>query len=253
LSIGEDVPWPNDVVTRTVYGTYLTAAGAGAQGRVTFTPSSRILDSDDAVIIEDAIVATLSNAGYFEVDLPTTDNDLLTPKSWTYEVNIRLFGVKPQRFKAILPYGDGSDVDIINDISTSTSTFTQGVGAPDTVQGPIGPRGPGTLTGIGLPVYTDGFDGDIYIDTDTGYYYGPKAAGEWPGVPFFTAGANQRHIHTQSAVSATWTITHLLGGRPSVSVVDSSGTVVVGEVRYDSNTVVTVLFTTPFSGYAYLT
>jgi hypothetical protein len=117
----------------------------------------------------------------------------------------------------------------------------------------MGPRGASVVVGQGLPIYTIGYDGDIYIDTDNGNYYGPKAAGEWSGVPFFSANFTTRHVHTQSAASATWTITHNLGGRPSVTVVDSAGTVVVGEVRYDSNTVVTVLFTTPFSGYAYLT
>ncbi len=245
------MPWPNDVVTRTVTGTYLTPQGNAAVGRVTFTPTARIVDINDDVIIEDTITATLSASGVFTVSLPTTDNTLLSPQGWAYQVNVRLRGVKPQKFYAFLPLGDGSSVDLNQELSGS-ATVTDAT-APTSVRGPIGPRGPGTVTGIGLPTYVIGQDGDIYIDTDTGYYYGPKAAGEWPGVPFFTAGANQRHIHTQSAASATWTITHVLGGRPSVSVVDSSGTVVVGEVRYDSNTVVTVLFTTPFSGYAYLT
>jgi len=35
--------------------------------------------------------------------------------------------------------------------------------------------------------------------------------------------------------------------------VDSAGTVVFGEVVYNSNTSITVLFSSPFSGYAYLT
>ena len=131
--------------------------------------------------------------------------------------------------------------------------MSYGTTSGQSVQGPIGPRGPGTIVGAGLPTYVVGQDGDIYIDTDTGYYYGPKTAGEWPGVPLYIADTTRRHVHTQASASATWTITHVLGGRPSVSVVDSSGTVVVGEVRYDSNTVVTVLFTTSFSGYAYLT
>ena len=63
----------------------------------------------------------------------------------------------------------------------------------------------------------------------------------------------RRHIHTQGTASTEWVITHTLGGRPSVTVVDSAGTVVIGEVQYDSNTQVTVSFTAAFSGYAYLT
>jgi len=63
----------------------------------------------------------------------------------------------------------------------------------------------------------------------------------------------QRYVHNQPAVSSTWTINHTLGGRPSVTVVDSAGTVVYGEVQYLSNSQVVVTFTAPFSGYAYLT
>jgi hypothetical protein len=104
--------------------------------------------------------------------------------------------------------------------------------------------------------------GDIYIDTATGNFYGPKTEAGWPDTPFFTAlnveaadaaVLNDRHIHTQSAASSTWSISHALGGRPSVTIVDSAGTVVVGEVVYNSNTVITVLFSAPFSGFAYLT
>lgn len=62
-----------------------------------------------------------------------------------------------------------------------------------------------------------------------------------------------RYVHTQGTPSTTWTITHPLGGYPSVSVVDSAKTVVFGEVTYLSTTQVVVNFSTAFSGYAYLT
>lgn len=62
-----------------------------------------------------------------------------------------------------------------------------------------------------------------------------------------------RHIHTQGTASTTWTITHALGGYPSVSIVDSAKTVVFGEVNYVSTSQVVVNFTTSFSGSAYLT
>jgi len=104
--------------------------------------------------------------------------------------------------------------------------------------------------------------GDIYIDTATGDFYGPKTETGWPDTPFFTALSsatidaavlNDRKIHTQSSASSTWNITHELGGRPSVTIVDSAGTVVVGDVVYNSNTSITVSFSAPFSGFVYLT
>lgn len=66
-------------------------------------------------------------------------------------------------------------------------------------------------------------------------------------------GATRRHVHTQGSVSSTWTITHTLGGNPSVMVVDSSNTVVYGEIQYLSSTQVRILFSAAFSGFAYLT
>ena len=67
------------------------------------------------------------------------------------------------------------------------------------------------------------------------------------------AGNTRRHVHTQGAASTSWVITHTLGGKPSVTIVDSADTLVVGTVIYDSNTRITVNFTVPFSGFAYLT
>lgn len=63
----------------------------------------------------------------------------------------------------------------------------------------------------------------------------------------------QRYVHSQPIVSSVWVINHTLGGKPSVTIVDSADTVVIGEVTYNSNSQVTVTFTAPFSGYAYLT
>jgi hypothetical protein len=247
------VTWPNDVVTRNVTGKYVTGAGLAAKGRVTFTPTARVVDIDDNIIIEDTITAVLDSSGEFLLELPTTDNALLSPTGWAYSVGIYIHGVKTQKFYAILPIGDGSDVNINKVLSGSTPI--QGITTPLSTRGPAGPRGPGTLVGEGPPTSSIGQDGDIYINSVDGDYYGPKTDGAWSSSPFYQQELvpTRRYVHTQASASATWTITHDLGGQPSVTVVDSAGTVVVGEIRYDSNVVVTVLFTTPFSGYAYLT
>ena len=112
-----------------------------------------------------------------------------------------------------------------------------------------------------MPTYISsdyGNIGDIYIDVVTGDFYGPKTVNGWPDEPFFTALttatlSNERHVFTQASPRSTWTVTHALGGRPSVTVVDSAGTVVIGEIVYDSDTQITINFTAPFSGFAYLT
>jgi hypothetical protein len=57
---------------------------------------------------------------------------------------------------------------------------------------------------------------------------------------------------TQSTPSASWTIAHGMGKHPSVTVTDSSGAWVVGDVFYiDANTL-RIDFSGGFSGSAYL-
>ena len=71
----------------------------------------------------------------------------------------------------------------------------------------------------------------------------------FPGIPQ----NSRRHVYTQGAPSNTWTINHTLGGYPSVMIVDSAKTVVIGEITYNSTSQIVVNFSSSFSGYAYLT
>jgi hypothetical protein len=64
---------------------------------------------------------------------------------------------------------------------------------------------------------------------------------------------SQRYIHLQATPKSTWVIHHDLGGHPTVSVVDSAGTLVFGQIVYTSTSTITINFTAPFSGKAYLT
>jgi hypothetical protein len=66
-------------------------------------------------------------------------------------------------------------------------------------------------------------------------------------------GNTRRHVHNQPVASETWTINHSLGGKPSITVVDTADTVVIGEVTYISDSQIRIEFTTAFSGFAYLT
>jgi len=117
-----------------------------------------------------------------------------------------------------------------------------------------GPKGSQILKGSGLPPSSLGQDGDYYIQEDANGLplFGPKSGGVWPSTATYT-NLNQRYVHTQSVASDTWTITHTLEGYPSVTIVDSAKTVVIGTVEYDSESQVTVSFSAPFSGTAYLT
>ena len=60
------------------------------------------------------------------------------------------------------------------------------------------------------------------------------------------------HIHNQTVSSSTWNITHNLNKYPSVSIVDSSNEEVIGEVEHINANSLTVKFSAPFSGKAFL-
>ena len=79
----------------------------------------------------------------------------------------------------------------------------------------------------------------------------PGAAGaQGPqGVPGLS-GAN--YVHSQAVPAADWTITHGLARYPSVTVVDSAGTTVIGNVEYITANQVVIHFSAAFGGSAFL-
>ena len=60
------------------------------------------------------------------------------------------------------------------------------------------------------------------------------------------------YVYTQSTPSDTWEITHNLNKNPSISVVDSAGSLVVGNYEYVNADKVILYFNGAFSGKAYL-
>jgi hypothetical protein len=68
---------------------------------------------------------------------------------------------------------------------------------------------------------------------------------------YFTTG-RVAYQHTQGVTSSSWIITHNLGFYPNITVKDSAGSIVEGEIVYDSANQVTLNFQAAFSGLAYL-
>ncbi len=148
-------------------------------------------------------------------------------------------------------YAYGEVVSIDSDRRRAEVRYPGAEGTVEVAIGSIHPRQ------LGQVVRVDGRRGDRYIadvlgsprlvmpefvdpTVDTG-----GASGDGGGNTF-------QYVHTQLAASASWTIQHYLGGRPSVTVVDSGGTVVVGDVTYFNDNEIAVNFSRPFGGRAYL-
>ena len=66
------------------------------------------------------------------------------------------------------------------------------------------------------------------------------------------AGGDLNFTFTQSTSQQVWTIKHNLGKNPSVSVADTAGSWVVGQVDYIDNNNLTITFNATFQGVAYL-
>lgn len=60
------------------------------------------------------------------------------------------------------------------------------------------------------------------------------------------------YVHTQASPVSTWTINHPLQFIPNITVVDSAGDQVEGDVVYSSASQIVVTFSSSFSGKAYL-
>lgn len=120
--------------------------------------------------------------------------------------------------------------------------------------GPQGPRGTQVLSGNIDPSPSIGLNGDQYINTDTGYLFGPKTSSGWgTGVPL---GANDPEdlgqVHYQTSPSTIWNIQHTLKFIPNIIIVDFEKNVIEGDFTYVDENHIVAVFSTPITGTAYL-
>lgn len=120
--------------------------------------------------------------------------------------------------------------------------------------GPQGPRGSQLLSGDTNPSISIGLIGDQYINTNTGYLFGPKTSSGWgAGVPLGNNDPDDLgQVYTQTSPSTVWNIVHTLTFVPNIIIVDSENNVVEGDYQYISNNQITAMFNSAISGKAYL-
>lgn len=178
-------------------------------------------------------------------------------------------------------------VETPTSVSTSTTsnaiTVTSGTTTVTVAGAGIqGAAGTQILNGNTVPDPLVGRIGDYFLDQTAMRLYGPKTQedGWGAGVPLGDAGfvnqfdldgsadgqaliydgatalwkpKNFRYVHNQGVASATWTINHNLGVKPSgIAVVDSADTIVIGDIQYTNTSQVVISFSSPFAGKAYL-
>lgn len=102
-----------------------------------------------------------------------------------------------------------------------------------------------TVTGDDIWI---GSDGDNSLITKN---FSPDSLADYYNSSGLVDG-DKRYVHTQSTSSSSWSITHSLGKFPSVTVIDSSGNTVLGDITYNNNNALTITFSAAFTGTAYL-
>lgn len=69
---------------------------------------------------------------------------------------------------------------------------------------------------------------------------------------FISDNYNYAYIHNQTVPASSWSITHNLNKYPSVTIVDTANSEIIGEVVYNNNNTLTLTFSASFSGKAFL-
>tara|TARA_B110000908_G_C10264589_1_gene462439 strand:- start:398 stop:826 length:429 start_codon:yes stop_codon:yes gene_type:complete len=130
----------------------------------------------------------------------------------------------------------------------------------DTYKGIIKTTDSAEITGEVQLSDGDGNTIPVYVNTDSVKFSGKlkdkdSATGTAGQVLKSTGSQVQwidvRYTHSQSVASATWSVTHNLATRPSVTIVNTAEEVVYAEIEYTSDNAVTITFTNAQSGKAY--
>lgn len=142
----------------------------------------------------------------------------------------------------------------IADVRVEVAVCDQDVVILTGESGPQGARGSQLLSGDTNPSITIGLIGDQYINTNTGFLFGPKTTAGWGvGVPLGNNDPNDLgQVYTQTSPSTVWNIVHTLAFIPNVIIVDSENNVVEGDYEYINNNQITATFNSAISGKAFL-
>lgn len=73
-----------------------------------------------------------------------------------------------------------------------------------------------------------------------------------PGPPGAPGTGDLNYIHTQVLATTTWNITHGLNKYPSVTIVDSGNSVIIGDIDFIDQNNIIISFSAAFSGKAYI-
>jgi hypothetical protein len=144
--------------------------------------------------------------------------------------------IYPVEVDSFTPPEDGAYAKNINDIIASIGAIQNAVGTS--------PAGISSSVGAALALLQVGLNA---LQTAQQSVESELATiTQIPGPP------NTWFQYTQGTPASSWTITHSMGRYPAVTIVDSAGSVVEGDIEFVSTSVLIITFSSPFAGDAYL-
>lgn len=159
------------------------AAAAAAAAALTPTPTKT---ADYTALAGELVPVDASGAGNVIVTLPATptagDRVGVFKTDGTPHLVVVAGTVEGQTNANIVAKNAGAEFTYIN------STIGWKITNSFQVNGANGANGNTVLNGAGAPSSATGVNGDFYIDTTNNRFYGPKAAGAWPGTYVTMAG-----------------------------------------------------------------
>lgn len=139
IPIPPSLPPAVSVVTLT--GRYVSPSGVPREGSITFEPPMTVSLPVADTMAAGRAVATLDEAGEFEIALVATDNVSMSPTGWTYKVTERLDGQALRQYAIFLPKATP-----VVDIADVVPRYPY-AGQYLPVGGPAGPAGPAGAAG----------------------------------------------------------------------------------------------------------
>jgi hypothetical protein len=133
------------------------------------------------------------------------------------------------------------DNNITLGVTTSQVTLSAASVGPQGIPGATGATGPANVLSVGS--VTSGATAAASITGTT-----PEQVLNL----VIPSGSGGTYTYTQGTPASVWNITHNLGYRPQVSVIDSANSLVEGDIAYPTVDTMILTFSSAFSGVAYL-
>jgi hypothetical protein len=215
---------------------YLGSDYLPRRGLVTFRLSEAITAEGNT--LEPRNMTILADEdGEINVTVAATDDPAVTPPGAYYRVSERFEGYPLRIYDIVVSAATPGGVLVLATSEPQEPGGTAPVDPGGDIVGIPGPQGPEGPEG---PEGDEGPEGEV----------GPQG----PVGPIGPAGpaVDQTYSFQQGVAAATWEINHNLERHPAVTVVDSAGTTVIGDIAYESPNRIVIAFTGEFSGWAYL-